>query len=45
MRFVVGPAAPHLDPELEEDARVEQALELLARFRADPLQPLAAGRR
>ena len=42
MRFVVGPAALHLDPELEEDARVEQPLELLARFGADPLQPFAA---
>src|SRR5204863_2369532 len=43
VRFVVGPAASHLDPELEEDARVEQALELLARLGADPLQSLAAG--
>ena len=39
--LVVGPAALHLDPQVEHDLGVEQQLHVLARFGADAFDALA----
>ena len=43
MFLAVGPAGPHLDPQLQEDVGLHQVLHLLARLGADAFEPLAAG--